>query len=102
MTRHPRDASRRHTSSRRTSLLTLGSATLAAAFVSPAIDTAAKAGKKGKERCGKQKEQCRIAVTEYCAMLVDPQLCESVYLPCCEQFTQCNVGAGIACIFRAD
>jgi hypothetical protein len=86
---------------RRGSLPVLAAA-LAAALALPSAARAGKNGKNGKKRCKQQKDQCRGAVTGYCGNLVDPQLCESVYLPCCDQFTNCNVESGIACILSAD
>jgi hypothetical protein len=57
--------------------------------------------KHAKDPC-QQQAQCAAAITAYCAQLPDPVLCEGIYLPCCEHFTECNVEAGIACIFVAD
>ncbi len=75
---------------------------MAASLAIPGSTQAGKRGKNGTKRCSKQKDQCRAAVTGYCGNLVDLQLCESVYLPCCAQFTTCNVESGIACILSAD
>jgi hypothetical protein len=89
--------------SRRSSLLAFGGVALATALTAPAKARAGKGGKKkAKRQCTKQKPQCVAAVTDYCDTLVDPPLCKSSYLPCCEQFTGCNVDAGIACLFVAD
>jgi hypothetical protein len=85
---------------RRGSLLALGAAGIATALAAPGQGKA----KKGKQdRCRKNQGQCRAAVEDYCTRNTnDPPACVSLYGPCCDQFTGCNVGAGISCILRAD
>jgi hypothetical protein len=98
LTRHARAVSRRG------SLRSLGGVALATTLAAPAHAQARKASKKkkAKQQCKRQKPRCVAAITAYCATLLDPPFCESVYLPCCEEFTGCNVESGITCIFAAD
>jgi hypothetical protein len=88
--------------SRRASLRLLGGAAAGGALAAPAAARARKGAKQAKKRCEQQEAQCSAAVTAYCGKLIEPAACESVYLPCCPRFTECNVEAGIACILTAD
>ena len=88
---------------RRRSLQALGAAALAMAVTAPAMTTDGKGRKSRNSRCRKNQGQCRAAVEDYCTRNTnDPPACVSLYGPCCDQFTGCNVGAGISCILRAD
>jgi hypothetical protein len=78
--------------SRRASLLTLGSAALAAAASRPREADAAKAGKKCKKRCKRQGEQCRAKTEDVCAGAVDPTACREFFRPVCEALGRCNAG----------
>jgi hypothetical protein len=90
--------------SRRGSLRALAGMAMAAALAAPANARAGKAGKKkrAKQQCKQQKSQCVTTVTDFCALTLNPALCEGDFLPCCEEFTGCNVDAGIGCILTVD
>lgn len=80
---------------RRASLLTLGSATLAAALP-PEITAADKKTKKiKKKKCKKQVGQCTTFLSGAC--LGDP-VCESA-ITCCGLFANCNAAEALPCIF---
>jgi hypothetical protein len=99
------DALTRHAGSvsRRGSLRAFGGAALATTLAAPAQTRAGKGKKKkAKNQCKKQQPQCVTTVTDFCALTLNPALCEGDFLPCCEEFTGCNVDAGIACILTVD
>lgn len=84
--------------SRRTSLLSIGGAALAAAMAGPALAKRGKSGKSARKRCMNQTSQCRAAIAEYCALQTLPQVCEAFLAPCCEPLAQCNARETTACI----
>jgi hypothetical protein len=84
--------------SRRGSLRSLGGAALGSALAAPALARAGKAGKKGQKRCQRQRGQCLAFVEEFCQPKGDPNACEAIVNPCCENFAQCNAGKGIECL----
>jgi hypothetical protein len=89
--------------SRRGSLLALGGAALATLFAPSEIAEAAKRAKKAKKRaakkCRQQKGQCRTYFSEtYCAGGENPELCEVLYLPCCDFLADCQPTAFLDCV----
>lgn len=84
--------------SRRTSLLTIGGAALAAVMARPASAKGGKSRNTSLKRCKKQTGQCLAAVAEYCAPLELPQVCEAFLGPCCETLAQCDAGRTVACL----
>jgi len=105
--------------SRRSSLLALGSAAVAAVLGSAPVAKAAKKDngtkrlKKKLRRttqeaqqvrqefaaaCAAQPGQCQAAMTALCATAMDPQQCLQIVTPCCAQITNCNVGPAFTCL----
>jgi hypothetical protein len=105
--------------SRRSSMVGLGGAALAAVMMSmraPGIE--AKGGNNGKKRlkkklkkerrqfrqtCEAQPGQCQAALQATCPLLGGEAVanCLAFFTPCCAQFTDCNVNAGITCMVAA-
>ena len=91
------DAFARHAAdlvSRRASILALSSAALGVA-AAPRVTAARKAGKKTKQRCKRQGNQCRASITAACG---DSQECLDALLPCCAFFSRCQSGPGFDCL----
>lgn len=77
---------------RRQSLLLLGGTGLAAAL---AGGPTARADKKAKKTCKKQKKQCRNLIQAFCAGTGEEALCLDALLPCC---ASCKLKAGVSCL----
>ena len=96
--------------SRRSSLFGLGGAALTAVLMSlspaGAPGTEAKGSNKGKKakkkfkkKCAAQPEQCQAALQTSCLQFEDNAAeCVGLFVPCCAQFTNCDVSAGITCM----
>jgi hypothetical protein len=89
--------------SRRGSLLALGGGALAALLAPSEIAEAGKQAKKAKKRaakkCKQQKGQCRTYFSEtYCSGSENPELCEALYLPCCDFLADCQPTAFLDCV----
>jgi hypothetical protein len=69
---------------RRGSLLTLGSAALAATMANPGVSVASGGGfkKKLKKRCGQNKTRCKESVVTICD---GAELCIASFTPCCDE-----------------
>lgn len=83
--------------SRRGSLRLSGGAALTGELAAPMASSAGNAGKKAQQRCRRQREQCRTVFAELCEGV---PICEAAYAPCCEHFSRCDAGKGIACVFQ--
>jgi hypothetical protein len=86
--------------SRRASLMTLGAVGLAANLASPAITTAKKGGKKGKDKCKKQVGACREGVADLCEVVFgidNVAECVALFGPCCDFLKGCNTAQAFAC-----
>ncbi len=94
------DETTRRGASRRTSLLALGGAAVAATLGAPSL-LKAKRRKSGKGQCRKQRSQCRGGVEEFCATTGLPEMCLNDFLPCCDRLTGCTVGGAVTCVFDA-
>jgi hypothetical protein len=88
------------TLTRRVALLGLGGAGLAATF-RPAPTRADKAGKRAKKACRGQIGQCQGSVSAFCAnpFFENPEACEAVLSPCCQQFKNCKARGAYDCLF---
>lgn len=86
--------------SRRSSLLTLGAAALAAGLAPPLGVAARKsAAKKARKKCQRQSEQCRTFYQELCEENdCDEEAVEDI-LQCCADFKTCNAAAFLDCLF---
>jgi hypothetical protein len=105
--------------SRRSSMVGLGGAALAAVMMNMrAPGIAAKGGNNGKKRlkkklkkerrqfrqtCDAQPGQCQAALQTTCPLLGGEGAanCLALLTPCCVQFTDCNVNAGLTCMVTA-
>lgn len=94
-------------SSRRDSLLTMGTAGVAL-LAQPARVEASKSGKKSrkkarkqaKKKCKKQAPQCTEFVEDLCADTGPSLVCEAKLSPCCDFLAQCQTTAFLTCIFE--
>jgi hypothetical protein len=95
------EAMARHAASlsRRGSLRVLGGAALTGAIAAPTAAVAGKAGNKAQKRCKRQLGQCLASVEAFCEPQQLPAVCEAFLNPCCEHFSRCEAGQGIACLF---
>ncbi|MGH2614318.1 MAG: hypothetical protein ACRDJC_03685 [Thermomicrobiales bacterium] len=87
--------------SRRTSLLTIGGATLATVVGAPKLATAKKGGNKAKKKCKKQVNKCKNGVQTFCADFSPPkdeEACNEILSECCEFFKNCNAKQGTECL----
>jgi hypothetical protein len=85
---------------RRASLMKLGAAGLAASLASPAIATAKKGGKKGKDKCKKQVGACRDGLADLCEVVFgidNVEECVALFGPCCDFLKGCNTAQAFAC-----
>ncbi|MGH2613988.1 MAG: hypothetical protein ACRDJC_02015 [Thermomicrobiales bacterium] len=91
--------------SRRSSLLGLGGAALAAVFTGPAVARAGKAGKKARKKCKKQSGPCQPFVMAICERVFLPgpnqDLCIEETAACCEFLGRCNATAFFDCVLDA-
>jgi hypothetical protein len=88
--------------SRRTSVIGIGAAALAA--VRPSRAKAGKAGRRAKKTCKKQIDKCQSSVTSFCGqpnLNVSQEVCEAAILPCCSSFKRCKAGTAYDCIVAA-
>jgi hypothetical protein len=87
------------TLTRRVALLGFGGAGLAATF-KPAPARAGKVGKRAKKACRRQIGQCEGSVSTFCAnpFFEDPEACEAVLSPCCQQFKNCKARGAYDCM----
>ena len=84
--------------SRRASLLTLASA--AAVTIAPSQGAeAAKANKRCRRKCARQRVQCRNVISEVCAGAVNPDLCLAEFLPSCDPLAACNAEETVRRLF---
>ena len=90
--------------SRRSSLLTLSGAGLAAVLGGPLTATAKKSGKSRKKalkKCKPQVAQCAAVVQTLCDEFeTDPEVCKAT-IACCELLGRCNAGGFLACMSAA-
>lgn len=105
MTDHAFDAIARHAAaavSRRSSLLALGGAALAASAVGPSVARAGKAGKKAKKKCKRQRGPCLDTVELVCAELTDPgaerEQCIETFTECCGFLAKCQAANFFECV----
>jgi hypothetical protein len=73
---------------RRRALLAAGGSGIVAALAWP---SAAPSARKGKQRCNREKRQCRQQIQTFCGA---NDACLASFLKCCDT---CKVGAGIIC-----
>jgi hypothetical protein len=79
---------------RRSSLMALGGAALAAAFAAPPTAEAGKSGKKAKKKCNNQVNQCKQAANAQCRN----EICRSLFNQCCPKLNGCHAGEFVACL----
>jgi hypothetical protein len=85
--------------SRRTSLLTLGGAALAASIATPDVSEAKKGKdckKKEKQRCSKDAAACKTTVIDVCE---DEAACLAALTPCCDE---CSANGFFTCFIAAN
>jgi hypothetical protein len=79
---------------RRSSLLALGGAGLAASLAMPELATAGKAGKKAKKKCRSQGTPCREFADQICELFLDPgssqDQCKEAAKDCCPAIEGCK------------
>jgi hypothetical protein len=89
------DVLARQAASRRSSLLALGGAALAAAVSEP-TRAKQKTKKQVRKKCRRQVAPCRSFFAGVC--FGDPD-CEAALFPCCDYLAQCDSGSMFECIF---